>query len=198
MNRNEYKLSRYVNLIGKSVFVGYPYLCEAKVNSVSDDVFNYLMSRDKINRQEHTPQSSNTFLDKCDNLSTLSSKYGIEIGCVDVIISVFPFMRTFNHDKLFKFQGMKLMSDGSLIKEFSDKSVDYAAQLCITQVEYQRNIEKPAKSVEEEYPINESVFCLDKNYGCPAEVVGHSKGMICLKLLVGSSQLTHFINVGRD
>lgn len=74
--------------LGKTIYVGFPYICEAKVLSVKDDIFTYTLKGNEVLREEHSPRMAGIVGDSCDYLAKSLSKVGIDSGVVDIIVTV--------------------------------------------------------------------------------------------------------------
>jgi 5'-3' exoribonuclease 1 len=161
-------------LLGKRVHVGYPFLQEALVTRVSDELFNYTFPPNgggHVIPAPHTPQQIEQWRKKAERFeATYSKRLGMIIGQVDSMTHV---------DML---KGLKMTDDGATIKEFaqiSGQETDYASQLVVDQVmsEDQRFLEQSARAIAEEFPIGTRAFFLGEfSYGKPLEVVSHEGG----------------------
>ena len=159
-------------LLGRKVHVGFPFLSEAKVMRVSDEMFNYTLPKTGEGPPiavPNGPQEIGMWHKKAERIESVYSKrLGIMIGEVQSLVHV---------DTL---KGLKKTDDGATIKEYAQLpgiEIDYASQMVVEQVtnEDQRFIEKAAQSVQEEYPTGSRAFFLgDYAYGRPLEVVGHT------------------------
>jgi 5'-3' exoribonuclease 1 len=155
--------------LGQKVHVGYPFLQEAKVVRVSDELFSYTLDdKSRIVQHHHQPREIDDWRRKAERIENVYSKrLGIIIGQVESLIHV---------DML---KGMKKTEEGAVIKEYAQISgmeTDYAAQAIVDEVvsEDQRFIEREALPIEEEFPVGSRAFYLGSfNYGRPLEVVGH-------------------------
>lgn len=85
------------DLIGNRVFIGWPFLQEAKVESVSDQYFRYEAMRIvadapmKIVSNSHAPHAAGTWKSKADRIEQLySKKNGVITGNIDVLLHVRP------------------------------------------------------------------------------------------------------------
>ncbi|KAJ5280333.1 hypothetical protein N7478_005705 [Penicillium angulare] len=161
--------------LGKRVHVGYPYLQEALVVRVSDELFDYILPPGEQHPVSipHTPQQIEQWKKKADKIEgTYSKRLGVIIGGVESLI----------HIQLLK--GMIKTDDGATIKEFADipgQETDFAAQVVVDDVVNpdQRFIEREALPIEEEFPEGSRCFFLgDFNYGRPVHVTGHSEGKV--------------------
>lgn len=157
-------------LIGKRVFVGYPFLQEAKVTAISDELFRYAPGNpgQPVIPVPHGPQEINMFKRKAERIENhYSKRMGIVIGPVEILVHV---------DML---KGMRRTDEGAMVKEYAQipsVDADYAAQTLVLNVlsEDQRFIEKEAAPIEEEFPIGSKAFFLGEyNYGRPLEVLNH-------------------------
>ncbi|KFY21468.1 hypothetical protein V493_07370 [Pseudogymnoascus sp. VKM F-4281 (FW-2241)] len=158
--------------LGQKVHVGYPFLQEAKVIRVSDELFNYTLPTDgsaHVVATPHGPREIDDFRRKAERIENVYSKrLGIIIGPVESLTHV---------DML---KGMKKTDAGATVKEYAyipGVETDYASQAVVDEVasEDQRFIEKAALPIEEEFPIGSRAFFLGEfNYGRPLEIVNHS------------------------
>ena len=160
------------SLLGRKVHVGYPFLSEAKVIRVSDELFNYSMPESGMGPPiavPHGPQEIDIWHKKAERIeSNYSKRLGVLIGEVQSLVHV---------DTL---TGLKKTDDGATVKEYAHIEgieTDYASQTVVEEVasEDPRFLEKSALSIEEEFPIGSRAFFLGEfNYGRPLQVVGHT------------------------
>lgn len=158
--------------LGQRVFVGYPFLQEAKVVKVSDELFDYFPSNDgtaQPMQTPHGPREIDDFRKKAERLeNTYSKRLGIIIGPVESI----------THVEMLK--GLKKTDEGATIKEYAvipGMDTEFASQTLVSEVlsEDQRFLERAAVPFEEEFPPGSRAFFLGEfNYGRPLEVVGHN------------------------
>lgn len=160
--------------LGHRVHVGYPFLSEAKVIRVSDEMFSYTLpgpgpGSDQPIATPHGPQEIESWHKKADRIESVYSKrLGMMIGDIESLVHV---------DML---KGLRKTDEGATIKEYAHIpgiEVDYASQVVVDEVisEDKRFIEKAALPVEEEFPAGTRAFFLgDYGYGRPLEVVGHT------------------------
>lgn len=179
--------------LGKKVHVGYPFLQEAKVIRVSDELFDYTLPTDgslHVVTTPHGPREIDDWRRKAERIENVYSKrLGIIIGQVESLMHV---------DML---KGMKKTDAGATIKEYAyipGMETDYASQVVVEEVfsEDQRFVEKGALPIEEEFPIGSRAFFLGEfNYGRPLEIVKHNenKAEIWLSTVQGRES-----EVGRD
>lgn len=158
-------------MIGTKVHVGYPFLSEAKVVRVSDEMFNYSMPDDgsgPLIAAPHGPPEIDMWHKKAERIESFYSKrLGMIIGEVQYLVHV---------DTL---KGLKKTDEGATIKEYAQipgVEVDFASQTVVEVAsEDQRFLEKAALPVEQEFPVGSRAFFLgDFNYGRPLEVVSHT------------------------
>ncbi|KAI9731891.1 MAG: hypothetical protein M1834_004342 [Cirrosporium novae-zelandiae] len=157
--------------LGKRVYIGYPFLQEAKVVRVSDELFDYMVANDgseQVVSIPHNPKDIEEFKRKADRIEgTYSKRLGVIIGPVESLTHV---------DML---KGLQKQDDGATIKEYAQIpgiDTDYASQTVVDEVvsEDQRFIEKPALPIEVEFPSGSRAFFLGEfAYGRPAEILGH-------------------------
>ena len=169
-------------LLDKRVHVGYPFIQEAKVVKVSDELFDYYMSETDP-RQVRTVNHSQ-FEIQAERIEKFYSKrLGMLIGDVESLV----------HVEMLK--GLRKLDDGSTVKDFAvlpGVETIHASQLVVESVisEDQRFLEKAAVPVEEEFPDGTNAFFLgDYAYGRPLTVTGHDAGKInCLMSVVGGKK----------
>ena len=180
-------------LLGRRVHVGFPFLSEAKVVRVSDEMFNYNLPVNGTGppvATPHSPQEIDIWHKKAQRIeSEYSKRLGMLIGEVQFLVHV---------DAL---KGLKKTDDGATVKEYSQipgVESDYALQTVVEQVsnEDQRFVEKAALHVQDEYPIGSRAFFLgDFNYGRPLEVVGHTDDKVDIWISTSAVKVPEF---GRD
>ena len=159
-------------LLGRKVYVGYPFLSEAKVVRVSDELFNYSLPQDHTGPSvaaPHGPQEIDMWHRKVERIESVYSKrLGMIIGEVQSLVHVETL------------KGLKKTDDGATVKEYvhiEGIETDYAAQMIVEEVanEDPRFLEQTALPVEDEFPLGSRAFFLGEfNYGRPLEVVGHT------------------------
>ncbi|KAF3912931.1 hypothetical protein AA313_de0209626 [Arthrobotrys entomopaga] len=170
--------------INQRVYVGYPFLGEAKVTAVSDELFTYALdTNNHVQKIPHGDKERDYWRIKADRIeNNYSKRMGMIIGTVDVILHV-------SHLK-----GLKRTDEGAMVKVFeniSGQDVDYAFQTAVEPdkvAEDERFIEKAAVNIDAEFPIGSRCFFLgDYNYGRPLEVTGHrgDKAEIFISILKG-------------
>ncbi|CAI7624593.1 unnamed protein product [Penicillium bialowiezense] len=161
--------------LGKRVHVGFPFLQEALVIRVSDELFDYILPPGEEHPVSipHTPQQIEQWKKKAVKIeNTYSKRLATIIGEVEALV----------HIQLLK--GMIKTDDGATIKEFADmpgQETDYALQVVVDEVKNpdQRFIEREAVSIEEDFPEGSRAFFLgDFNYGRPVHVGGHEDGKV--------------------
>jgi 5'-3' exoribonuclease 1 len=161
--------------LGQRVFVGYPFLQEALVVRVSDELFDYILPEGEqhVVSIPHSPPQIEQWLRKSDKIEGWYSKrLGTIIGPVDAMV----------HVQMLK--GLRKRDDGATIKEFADipgQETDYALQLIVDEVisQDERFIERDALPIEEEFPEGSRAFFLGEfNYGRPVHIIGHEAGKV--------------------
>jgi 5'-3' exoribonuclease 1 len=187
-------------LLNKRVHVGYPFLQEAKVVKVSDELFDYVatLSADNapqhVRAVEHSGKEIDDFHKKADRIEKYYSKrLGMLIGDVETLVEV----------EMLK--GLKKLDDGSTVKEFAEMpglETIHATQVVVENVvsEDLRFIEQAALPIEEEFPEGTNAFFLgDYAYGRPLSVVGHENGKArCLVALSKGRQVEFGREIARQ
>ncbi|KAM3526567.1 hypothetical protein NHJ13051_003407 [Beauveria bassiana] len=159
--------------LGKKCFVGFPFLQEAKVVKVQDELFTYELGEDGVSvaMRDNTNRESAEFAKEAEYLENWYAKrLGITIGQVECLTGVHML------------RGLIKTEGGAMIKEYAEnpsiRSI-YASQTVVDEVtnEDERFIERAALPVEEEFPQGTRAFFLgDYAYGRPLEITGHING----------------------
>lgn len=161
--------------LGKRVFVGYPFLQEAFVVRVSDELFDYTLPEGEQHAAAtpHSQPEIDQWKKKADRIEGVYSKrLGTVVGPVEAIV----------HVQMLK--GLLKTDDGATVKEFADipgLETDYGLQLVVDEVVNpdERFIEREALPIEEEFPEGSRAFFLgDFNYGRPVHIHGHDDGKV--------------------
>ena len=167
-------------LLDRRVFVGYPFLQEAKVVKVSDELFDYVADANGVRAIEHSGNEIDQFQKKADRVEKYYSKrLGMLTGDVESLA----------HVEMLK--GLRKLDDGSTVKEYAELpglELIHATQTLVESVmsEDTRFIEQVALPIEEEFPVNANAFFLgDYAFGRPVCVTGHQDGKA--KCLVATS-----------
>ncbi|KAH9883382.1 exoribonuclease 1 [Xylariomycetidae sp. FL2044] len=157
--------------LGQRCHVGYPFLQEARVVRVSDELFDYALSLDGsglLVETQHSGKDIDEWGKKASRIENFYSKrLGIIIGPVESMI----------HVEMLK--GLRKTDDGATVKEYGaipGMETDYATQVVVDEVasEDERFLERAALPFEEEYPVGTRAFFLgDYHYGRPLEVLAH-------------------------
>lgn len=158
--------------LGQRCFVGYPFLQEAKIVSVSDELFDYTLAENgfgEIVVKDHSNRDIDDWLKNAKYWEEFYSKrLGILIGDVESMV----------HVEMLK--GLIKTDEGATIKEYGQipgMRDFYAAQTIVDEVinEDERFLEKEALPLEEEFPIGSHAFHLgDFHYGRPLAVTGYA------------------------
>ncbi|KPM35210.1 5'-3' exoribonuclease 1 [Neonectria ditissima] len=183
---NRTKTETWKAKLGQRCFVGFPFLQEAKVIRVQDELFSYeLMDNGEIDTRDHNNREAADFAKESDFLENWHAKrLGITIGQVECLVVVHML------------KGLLRTEEGALIKEYAENpSVrsTYAAQTIVYDVvnEDERFIEKKALPIEEEFPQRTRAFFLGEYaFGRPLEITGHvsNKAEIVVSMLKTKEQ----------
>lgn len=179
---NRTKTETWKAKLGQRCFVGYPFLQEAKVMRVQDELFSYELAENgkDIVTKDHNNREAADFAKESDFLENWHSKrLAITIGQVECLVVVHML------------KGLLRTEEGALIKEYAENpSVrsTYAAQTIVDDVvnEDERFIEKVALPIEEEFPQGTRAFFLGEYaFGRPLEITGHinNKAEIVVSML---------------
>ncbi|KAG9792350.1 5'-3' exoribonuclease 1 [Exophiala dermatitidis] len=175
-------------LLNQRVFVGYPFLQEAKIVKVLDELFDYTSPEHAptdVQATEHAGHEIDQFHKKAERIEKWYSKrLGMLTGDIESLVQV----------EMLK--GLKKLDDGSTVKEYAEMpglETVHPAQLVVEHVisEDVRFIEKAALPIEEEFPDGTNAFFLgDYAFGRPVSVVGHENGKLkCLIALSTARQV---------
>ena len=177
-------------LLGRKIYVGYPFLAEAKVARVSDELFSYGLPQTGQGPAiaiPHGPQEIELWRKKAAQIEAMYGKrLGMIIGHTETLV----------HVEMLK--GLKKTDDGSTVKEYAHVpgvETDYASQTTVEEVisEDLRFVEKPALPIEQEFPIGTRAFFLGEyNYGRPLEVVDHVSDKAEIWVSTTKSRLPEF------
>ncbi|KJX99637.1 5'-3' exoribonuclease 1 like protein [Zymoseptoria brevis] len=164
--------------LGKAVHIGYPFLQEGRVCSVTDEMFTYRLANPELPPTEqniiqapHEYRGVEDWKKKANRIEAhYSKRLGIIIGTVESLVQIEPLV------------GLRKTETGATIKEYAPMQgiePDYATQTVVDEVisEDQRFLEKAALPIQEEFPIGTRAFFLgDMAYGRPLEVTNHIAG----------------------
>ena len=175
-------------MIVVNLSLGYPFLQEALVTAVSDELFRYVPDENgQILPIPHSPFELGAWKRKADRIeSQYSKRLAMVIGPVEVVIHV-------SHLK-----GLKRTDDGAMVKDYAiipGTETDFAAQAIVSGVvsEDQRFMESEALDVTEEFTEGSRAFYLgDFNYGRPLAVLGHKDGKLIINVLTEKSKEPEF------
>ena len=158
--------------LGKKAYVGYPFLSEAKVVRVSDELFDYIPASTEGAPPiavPHGPSEIDMWRRKVQRIEVnYSKRLGMVIGHIESLVHVETL------------KGLKKTDEGATIKEYAHIDgieTDYASQMVVQEVisEDQRFLERAALAIEDEFPEGSRAFFLGEfNYGRPLEIVQHS------------------------
>ncbi|KAK9428897.1 XRN 5'-3' exonuclease N-terminus-domain-containing protein [Lipomyces doorenjongii] len=154
------------------VYVGWPYIQEAMIIGISDELFSYGMmhsngatTTSEVIRSPMTPADVQAFDIKRAAIYTQYARLGVDIGTVDVLA------------KVVLLKGLKQLPNGALVKEYDwtpSLRVDYAMQTILTSVinEDERYKEKPAPLIADQFPAGTRGFYLgEEAYAQPLQVL---------------------------
>lgn len=167
------KVGTWKEKLGKRCFVGYPFLQEAKVIKVQDELFTYELAENEqdVITKDHSNRDAADYAKEAEFLENWHAKrLGITVGQVECLVHVHML------------KGLIRTEEGALIKEYAENPSlrkVYASQTIVEEVvnEDERFIERPALPIEEEFPQGTRAFFLGEfAYGRPLEVTGHVNG----------------------
>ncbi|EFX02767.1 exonuclease [Grosmannia clavigera kw1407] len=167
--------------LGQRCHVGYPFLQEAKVVRVSDELFDYTLDEQGgVEQHHHGGKEMERWQSKARSIEeNYSRRLGIVIGTVESLVHVHML------------KGLVKTDVGATIKEYGEVAVmetDFAAQTVVDSVvnEDARFIEREAVAIEDEFPVGSHAFFVgDLAYGRPLEIAEHhgNKMDVCVSML---------------
>ncbi|KIY53825.1 hypothetical protein FISHEDRAFT_32603 [Fistulina hepatica ATCC 64428] len=156
--------------IGARTFINWPFLQEATVVAVSDNLFRYEKLavvpgvKPRVVGSPHTHQGIGHFHSKAERIeSAYSKRFAVITGNIDVLLHVRPL------------KGLKRLDNGALVKEYvgPSKETECAVQMAVSKVysEDPRYLERGAPPLSEEFPDGSKIFFLGEHaYGVAAQV----------------------------
>lgn len=168
--------------LGRAVHVGYPFLQEAKVVKVSDELFDYILPDSGPSHAPiaipHGPREIEMWKKRADRIeNTYSKRLGMVTGQVETLV----------HVEMLK--GLRRTDEGALVKEYAEipgVESEYASQTIVDEVVSpdQRFLEQAALPIEEEFPEGSRAFYLgDYAYGRPLQVIGHVDNKVTINVV---------------
>jgi 5'-3' exoribonuclease 1 len=124
----------------------------------------------------HSPDRADKWRKAAHKIEHVYSKrFGVILDGVEIVL----------HVQLL--QGLHRTDEGALEKEWDHEELEQAVQTVVMDRVQQdtRYMERPARPVEEEYPIGEKVFFLgDRFFGCPATIYGYQDQKLTIQVAV--------------
>jgi 5'-3' exoribonuclease 1 len=158
----------YRHLLGKKIYIGYPYPRLAYVSSLSDEDGSFYESAPD-EKTLHNEKEKEEFHRECNfHRNVMLRKYGIDVGQISVLLFV----------RLFK--GMEKAKNGSVYRAFYADEFAYPAQLLPEQynpVPDPKFKEHGPPVIQTEYPVDTQVIYIENEYyGCTGTISGYVKG----------------------
>lgn len=172
-------------LLNRPVYIGWPYLREAKVVAISDELCRYEMNKNAMSTIPH--QNADQWMREASGFKRQYARQGVKIGTVPILVHVAPL------------KGMKRTASGALVKDYSTASLTLPLQTVVESVqnEDERYIERAPLPIEEEFPLDsKAVYLGPSAYGNPVTVKGHHQNALdveVMKLSRGELSLGHII-----
>ncbi|CAG8607588.1 8358_t:CDS:10, partial [Racocetra fulgida] len=167
--------------VGKRIFVGWPFLQEAFVQAISDELFRYELANLNVQRQD------------VRNTQTIKNPQVIKNPHRQDVLEHWRRKA----DKLEQNYSKRYGTITGTVEEYANanEEMDYAIQTTVNSVECEdpRFEEKPATQIAEEFPIHTQVFFLGSPYyGCPGLVVKNAKRNLAIIDINNSSMEPDF------
>lgn len=173
-------------LLNRPVYIGWPYLREAKVVSISDEMCSYEMKKSALSTIPH--QNIDQWHREASDFKRQYSRKGVKIGNTSILVHLAPL------------KGLKRTASGALVKDYSDEKITFPLQTVVESVqnEDERYIERPPLPIEEEFPLeSKAVFLGPSAYGNPVTIKAHQNNnaldVEVMKLSRGEISLGHVI-----
>ncbi|EPX71292.1 exonuclease II Exo2 [Schizosaccharomyces octosporus yFS286] len=172
MLTNEQLASQY---IGRRIFVDWPYLREALVESATDENVVYQKINGELKQRELNEYEKKSFERKVSSKNReYNKRFGVLFGDMRLMLQVRPI------------KGLQYTQEGALVKAFNENVLDdYPIQLVVDKIAIDdpRFIEKEAPPLDVEYPSGTKAFHLGEyNYGRPAQVIGCKNNRLAIWL----------------
>jgi 5'-3' exoribonuclease 1 len=164
------------NVLGKSLFINWPMMHEAKVVAISDDKCEVRLGKDKKKKIKRWNQveadrwvtDSTAIMQGYVNGTSVPGSGGVQIGEINVRLKMLPL------------QGMTTNpTNGSTKKLFGKEEADVPLQLALWQAPAPdpRFMEKGPMTLQDRFPVEGSVILTKGKYrGCRGSVLGIADG----------------------
>eukprot|EP00960_Hanusia_phi_P053801 762462-Hanusia_phi.AAC.4 len=170
--------TEFQDLIGNEFLVGWPYLTDCSIRSVSDSTWTIKGPHGNLNVRKKPEETSWKFSRDAElHRSNILTKKGIDVGTIDVIF-----------DAAF-INGKVLSPHGKIMKRFEEKSNEIPWQLSSTCApELQKKLEDSTKDFKSTYPVGSKVICLRKPLrGEVCTIKDNANGSLLVELTVTPS-----------
>lgn len=174
---NESPESVASKILGDSIYVGWPYLREAKLVALTDELFRYELSNGHIFNKPHPPRTIETWHKDASRLENSYAKTGSKIGKVQLIAHVCYL------------KGLRRTAGGAYEKDFGasgDEEHVFPIQTIVEDVvnKDERFVERDCTPVNEEFPLeSQAVFLGPAGYGNPVTIKGHGQDTVNIQLM---------------
>lgn len=163
-------------LIDESIYIGWPYLNEAKVVALSDELFRYERMNGKVVGNPHSPDFLEKWKKGASRIRDMYYRKGVRVGDIRVLA----------HVK--KLTGLKRTRIGAYVKEFStaDDELEIAVQTILENVssEDERFRERGPMPIAEEFPIgSQAIYLGPAGYGNPVTITSHRQDSVDIHLM---------------
>lgn len=172
--------------LNRPVHVGWPYLREAKVVAITDEMCSYEMTnKNTISTIPHN--NLDNWQREAGGFKRQYARKGVNIGKSPILVHVAPL------------QGLKRTPAGALVKFYSSEHVTFPLQTVVESVqnENERYIERPPIPIEEEFPLeSKAVYLGPSAFGNPVTVKEHHGNVLdveVMKLSRGEISVGHMI-----
>lgn len=163
------------NILGRSLFINWPMMHEAKVVAISDEKCEIRLVKEKKKTKQFNKVEADRWLTDSQamkegyfNGTSVPGSGGVQIGEVSIRLKLHPL------------QGMKTNpTNGSSKKLFGKEEADVPLQVALWQAPAPdpRFVEKGPMSLQERFPVDGNVVLTKGKYrGCRGKVVGIAEG----------------------
>lgn len=152
-------------LLGKTVYAGWPHLVEAMVVSVSNENYKYHAVKDgKYNVETNRGNLQEIWFSEVQSFTDrYKDRMGIIVGEIDIMV----------HVKLMTGRKCFFTTQGRITyeKQWSSAIYPFPLQTIVNNISSYNALDVPYKNVEELFPVGSSCFMLGQpHYGCMGKV----------------------------
>ncbi|KAL5252458.1 hypothetical protein ACHWQZ_G015286 [Mnemiopsis leidyi] len=178
-------LEKYTELLGEEVYVQYPHLVEAFVVGVHTEEYDYVLEEKCVIKSKAIQNKKDCFKHlKSRECIALKSRWGIEVGDVNVMLSV----------KKIRGKVPTFQSDGgvTIIKHWCEEKSHVPAQLVLSDLPSPVPVQEKCEnlSLSGVFPQDAKVFVVSNpGYGSLGTVEGVADGRVKVKIILSDEPM---------